>query len=79
MSTGTIHLSGIASPAAARLGACPAALATTTGIAARTRTTYAVEATQAIQDKWLHGSNGMPVSPVFVTDRPTRRPLECFP
>ena len=79
MSTGTIHLSGIASPDAARLGACPAALATTTGITARTRATYALEATQAIQDKWLHGSNGMPVSPVFVIDRPTRRPLECFP
>jgi hypothetical protein len=79
MSTGTIHQSGIVRPDAARLGACAAPPAVTIGIAARTRTTYAVEATLAIQDKWLHGSNGMPVSPVFITDRPTRRPLECFP
>jgi hypothetical protein len=66
MTTGTMHTGGFAT-GAARLGdACS------------THLVYAGIAAPVAAKPW-HVTNRKQVSPVFITDRPTRRPLERFP
>ena len=67
MTTGTMHSGGNVTAGAARLGVCPAALPVNSAIAA---SPYATT--------WLDGVIGKQAHR-FTTDRPTRRPLECFP
>jgi hypothetical protein len=66
MTTGTMHMGG-STTGAARLGdACAAHL------------TYAGTLAPAAHTSW-HVAIAKQVSPVFATDRPTRRPLERLP
>jgi hypothetical protein len=66
MTTGTMHSGGFVTAGAARLGVCPAAVSANPVIAA-----------PAYANPWLEGVIGKQHR--FTTDRPTRRPLECFP
>ena len=67
MTTGTMHSGGTVTAGAARLGVCPAALLDTV-----------IAAAPAYANPWLDGVIGKQAHR-FSTDRPTRRPLECFP
>lgn len=66
MTTGTMHMGGYAA-GAARPGESCSAYLLNAGILAPVAAT-----------KW-HPTHGKQVSPVFATDRPTRRLLERFP
>jgi len=66
MTTGTMHMGGFAA-GAARPGACP------------TLVTYAGTAAPLATIAWHDGTRVKQESPVFGTDRLTRRPLERFP
>jgi hypothetical protein len=68
MSSGTMQQGGFVTAGAARPGVCPSAHLAIAGIAAPIH-----------EYTWLQDVNVKPVSVVFTTDRPTRRPLECFP
>jgi hypothetical protein len=67
MTTGTMHMGGSNAAGAARPGAGCSALVLYTG------TTL-----PSIAFPW-HAVAEKQVDPVFITDRPTRRPLERFP
>ncbi len=66
MTNGTMHMGGFATGAARSGDVCSALLV------------YAGTAAPVAATPW-HATNGKQVSPVFITDRPTRRPLERFP
>jgi hypothetical protein len=66
MTTGTMHTGGFTA-GAARPGACPLAIA------------YVGTTAPLAVTPWHDGTIGKQESPVFATDRPTRRPLERFP
>jgi len=66
MTTGTMHMGG-STTGAARLGGTCSAHLVYAGIVA------------PIGHKPWHATIAKQVSPVFATDRPTRRPLERFP
>ena len=66
MMNGTMHMGGNAA-GAARLGAGCSSLVL-----------YVGTTLPSIAFPW-HATTGKQVSPVFSTDRPTRRPLERFP
>jgi hypothetical protein len=68
MTTGTMHSGGFVSAGAARLGVCPAAASSVSPVIAA----------PAYANPWLDGVIGKQ-DHRFTTDRPTRRPLECFP
>lgn len=69
MTTGTMHSGGNVTAGAARLGVCPAAALQDS----------VITAAPAYANPWLDGVIGKQASHRFTTDRPTRRPLECFP
>jgi hypothetical protein len=66
MTNGTMHTGGLAT-GAARFG-----------VACTTLSTYVGTAVPVVAKPW-HTTNHQQVSPVFITDRLTRRPLERFP
>ena len=66
MTTGTMHMGGFAAGAARP------------GVACSTPLTYAGTTAPVAAKPW-HATNRKQVSPVFITDRPIRRPLERFP
>jgi hypothetical protein len=66
MTTATTHMGGQVAAGVARSGACLAALYVNAGIG-------------ALAASWLETTDGKQGFHRFMTDRPNRRPWECFP